>query len=89
MFCTLTICPTLVFFTIWGFNAVKTYAIHPFYSPAAYFVIVALIYMAIVFLYFFILYLDFPYLFYGQSMCSSNVSYFCFKPFTGAWCVEQ
>jgi hypothetical protein len=88
IFCTLTICPTLAFFTIWGFNAVETYAIHPFHTPAAYFVIVALIYMAMCFLHFLLIYLDFPYLFYGQSMFSSNASYFCFKPFTGAWCVE-
>jgi len=88
IFCTLTICPTLVFFTIWGFNAVETYAIHPFHTPAAYFVIVALIYMAMCFLHFLLIYLEFPYLFYGQSMFSSNVSYFCFKPFSGSWCVD-
>jgi hypothetical protein len=87
--CTLVICPTLAFFVLWGFNAVDTYSIHPYKTPAAYFAIFSLIYMSIVFLYFFLVYMEFPYLFYGKSMYSSNISYSCFKPVTGAWCVTQ
>jgi hypothetical protein len=84
-------CPSLVLFTLWGFNAVETYAIHPYHTPAGYFYIFALIYMAIVFWYFFLVYLEFSYLIHGESLCGRNPNCYlcCFKPLTGPWCVEQ
>ena len=53
-------CPMLFLFMFWAYNASNTYLIHPMWTPAAYAIIVALVYGVIVVSYFLIVYLDFP-----------------------------
>ena len=52
--------PMLFLFMFWAYNASNTYLIHPMWTPAAYAIIVALVYGVIVVSYFLIVYLDFP-----------------------------
>jgi hypothetical protein len=84
-FCGLAVCPTLFFFVFWAYNNVNTYLIHPYWTPAAYVVIYTVVFAGICVVYFLVVYLEFPFIFYGKSLISEDINYFWFKPVIGIW----
>jgi len=81
--------PTLAFFGYWGFNQYKYYSMNLYWSLAVYFIILIMVYIVISIFYFVVVYLDFPYLFYGTSLVSYKINHFFFSPLTGAWCAPR
>jgi hypothetical protein len=84
-FCGFAMCPTLLFFVLWAYNNVNAYLIHPYWTPAAYVIIYVAIFAGISVAYLLVVYLEFPFIFYGKSLISEDINYFCFKPFIGVW----
>lgn len=88
-FCGIAVCPTLFFFIFWGVNTVNVYLIHPYWTPGFFFVIYALIFVAVAAAYLSLSYLDFPFLFYGKKGSYKmwtflKLHYFIFSPFIGS-----
>ena len=84
-FCGFAVCPTLFFFVFWAYNNVNAYLIHPYWTPAAYVIIYVIIFAGVCVAYLLVVYLEFPFIFYGKSLISEDINYFCFKPFIGVW----
>jgi hypothetical protein len=67
-----TIVPTFAFFGFWAYNQSIYYSMPVFWSLAIYFLIICAIYIGIAVIYFFLCYLEFPYLFYGKRPHSTQ-----------------
>jgi hypothetical protein len=84
-FCGFLVCPTLFFFVFWAYNNVNAYLIHPYWTPAAYVIIYIEVFAGISVGYLLVVYLEFPFIFYGKSLISRDINYFLFKPIIGVW----
>jgi len=84
-FCGFLICPTLFFFVFWAYNNVNAYLIHPYWTPAAYVIIYIEVFAGISVGYLLVVYLEFPFIFYGKSLISRDINYFWFRPIIGVW----
>ncbi len=84
-FCGFAVCPTLIFFFLWAYNNVNVYLIHPYWTPAAYVLIYVEVFAGISVGYLLVVYLEFPFIFYGKSLLSRDINYFWFKPIIGVW----
>jgi len=59
--------------------------IHPYWTPAAYVIIYIEVFAGISVGYLLVVYLEFPFIFYGKSLISRDINYFWFRPIIGVW----